>query len=135
MRSDSVPDMYRVGVERSFSAKHYLTVPDAGEEGSPHTHQYRVQLVFHGPELDQWGYLIDIDVVEELLDDLEARYDNAMLNDLAAFEDANPSVERFARVIGDQVSAALEDPTPTSVTVKLWEGENAWASCQRSLGT
>ena len=120
-------------VERSFVAQHFLTVPDPGPEGVPHSHQFTLELRFAGPELDEYGYLVDIDRVKAVLDDIEARYCDTLLNDLPAFEGLNPSVERFAAVIGDRVADALENPTPTRLTVRLWEDEEAWASHSRRL--
>jgi 6-pyruvoyltetrahydropterin/6-carboxytetrahydropterin synthase len=71
--------------------------------------------------------------VNDILDDLEDRYRDALLNELPEFEAENPSVERFARHFGDRVEAALEEPNPTALLVRLWEDEDAWASHRRSL--
>ena len=120
-------------VERSFVAQHFLTVPDPGPEGVPHSHQYKLELRFAGPELNEYGYLVDIDRVKEVLDEIEDRYCDELLNDLPAFEGQNPSVERFAALIGDRVADALENPTPTHLTVRVWEDDEAWASHSRAL--
>lgn len=120
-------------VERSFVAQHYLTVPDPGPEGVPHSHQFRLELRFAGPELGEYGYLVDIDRVKAVLDDVEGRYRDELLNDLPEFTGLNPSVERFARFIGDRVAEALENPTPEQLTVRIWEDEEAWASHSRRL--
>lgn len=125
---------YRLTVRRSFVARHYLTVPDPGPEGEVHGHEYTAEVEFSGPTLGDYGYLVDIDAVDAVLDDLEARYGDALLNDLPEFGDANPSVERFARLFGDRVADALDDPTPTRLVVRLWEDDLAWASHERSLG-
>ncbi len=125
--------MYELSVARDFVAQHYLTVPDPGPvEGEPHSHQYEVEVRFSGPELNEYGYLVDIDAVEAALDDLTERYRDELLNDLPAF-DGNPSVERFARVFADRVAERLDAPTPERLTVKMWEDDVAWASYERSL--
>ncbi len=125
--------MYELSVARDFVAQHYLTVPDPGPvEGQPHSHQYEVELRFAGPDLNEYGYLVDIDAVEAALDDLTARYRDELLNDLPAF-DGNPSVERFARIFADAVAGRLDAPTPESLTVRIWEDDVAWASYERSL--
>lgn len=121
-------------VERSFVAQHYLTVPDPGPEGVPHSHRFTLELHFAGPELDEYGYLVDIDRVKAVLDDVEARYRDELLNDLPEFEGLNPSVERFAQFVGDRVADALANPTPDQLTVRIWEDEEAWASHSRRLG-
>ncbi|MFW5939666.1 MAG: 6-pyruvoyl trahydropterin synthase family protein [Halolamina sp.] len=125
--------MYELSVSRDFVAQHYLTVPDPGPvEGEPHSHHYRVDVRFAGPELNEYGYLVDIDAVEAALDDLTERYRDELLNDLPAFA-GNPSVERFARVFADEVAERIEAPTPERLTVRMWEDEIAWASYDRSV--
>jgi len=126
-------DAYELTVERSFIAQHYLTVPDPGPEGVVHSHHFTVELRFSGPRLGEYGYLVDIDAVDSLLDDLEARYSDAVLNDMPEFEGLNPSIEHFARLFGDRVAEALSDPTPTGLTVRIWEDDVSWASHRRRL--
>jgi 6-pyruvoyltetrahydropterin/6-carboxytetrahydropterin synthase len=128
-----IDEPYRLTVRREFTAQHYLTVPDPGPEGEIHSHAFTAEVEFAGPELGEYGYLVDIDRVDAVLDDLEDRYGDALLNDLPEFGDRNPSVERFAERVGDRVAAALADPTPTRLTVRLWEDDLAWASHERRL--
>lgn len=133
MTSGNTDAHFRLGVERTFTARHELVVPDAGPEGSPHEHRYRVAVEFAGPDLGEWGYLVDIEAVEAMLADIESRYAGALLNELPEFEDRNPSVERFARIIADRVAAELPDPVPTELRIRVWEGPDAWASYRRPL--
>ncbi|MFD1686115.1 6-pyruvoyl trahydropterin synthase family protein [Halobellus litoreus] len=131
-RSDT-DDAYELTVTRSFIAQHYLTVPDPGPEGDVHSHHFTVELRFSGPSLGEYGYLVDIDAVDAILDDLEDRYRDELLNDLPEFEGRNPSIEHFARLFGDRVAEALADPTPTGLTVRIWEDDVSWASHSRRL--
>ena len=125
--------MYELSVSQTFVAQHYLTVPEPGPvEGAPHSHRYEVEVRFAGPELNEYGYLVDIDAVEATLADLTARYRDELLNDLPAFE-GNPSVERFARVFADELAAGIDAPAPERLTVRMWEDDIAWASYERSL--
>jgi 6-pyruvoyltetrahydropterin/6-carboxytetrahydropterin synthase len=125
---------HRLMVRRTFIAQHFLTVPDPGPEGEVHSHEFAVEVEFAAPELGEYGYVVDIDVVEATLDDLEDRYRDSLLNDLPEFGARNPSVERFAELFGDRLAAALEDPTPTRLVVRMWEDDLAWASHERVLG-
>ena len=124
---------YELAVTRELIARHFLTVPDPGPEGEVHSHRFTVEVRFAGPELDEHGYLVDIDAANAILDDLEARYRDALLNDLPEFEGLNPSIEHFARLFGDRVAAALSDPNPIDLAVRIWEDETAWASHRRRL--
>jgi 6-pyruvoyltetrahydropterin/6-carboxytetrahydropterin synthase len=124
---------YELRVERDFIAQHFLTVPDPGPEGEVHSHHFMVEIRFAGPTLNEYGYLVDIDTVTALLDQLEDRYCDTLLNDLAEFEGINPSIEHFARVFGDRIADDLTDPVPTRLTVRMWEDDAAWASHERLL--
>jgi 6-pyruvoyltetrahydropterin/6-carboxytetrahydropterin synthase len=124
---------YELACRREFVAQHILTVPEPGPEGEVHSHYYTVDVRFKGPSLGDYGYLVDIDDVNGVLDDLEDRYRDTLLNELPEFDGENPSVERFARYVGDRVEAGLDDPNPTELVVRLWEDDSAWASHRRSL--
>lgn len=125
--------MYEVSVSRTFVAQHFLTVPDPGPEGELHSHRYEADLRLRGESLNEYGYLVDIDAVNAALDELEARYRDALLNDLPEFEGQNPSVERFARLFGDRFVERVPTEVPTDLTVRVWEDEDAWASHERAL--
>ena len=125
--------MYSTTVLTEFVAQHYLTVPDPGPEGEPHSHHYEVKLQFRGPELNEYDYLVDIDDAETALASLSARYRDAMLNDLPEFEGDNPSVERFARVIFERVTDAVTDDTVTELRVTVWEDDEAAASYDAAI--
>jgi 6-pyruvoyltetrahydropterin/6-carboxytetrahydropterin synthase len=124
---------HELTVTRDFIAQHFLTVPDPGPEGEVHSHHFTIEARFAGPSLDEYGYLLDIDDVNSVLDDLEARYRDTLLNDLPEFNGKNPSVERFARLFGDRLETALEDTAATELAVCIWEDESAWASHRRML--
>jgi 6-pyruvoyltetrahydropterin/6-carboxytetrahydropterin synthase len=130
---ENVEYAYRVRVERDFVAQHFLTVPNPGPEGEINGHHFRVELRFAGDELDEHEYLVDIDRVEAALDAVEARYADALLNDLPEFAGHNPSVERFAEAVGDRVADAFENPNPERLAVRIWEDDQAWASHRREL--
>ena len=120
--------MYSTTVLTDFVAQHYLTVPNPGPEGEPHSHHYEVELRFRGPELNEFDYLVDIDDAEAALAELAERYRDTMLNELPEFEAANPSVERFARVVFERVTDAVTDDTVTELRVTVWEDDEAAAS-------
>lgn len=125
--------MYAVTVERSFVAQHFLTVPDPGPEGDLHSHTYTAKVQFSGEELNEYGYLVDIDDAAALLDSTVGRYRDATLNDLPEFGGRNPSLEHFARLFGDRLADGLDAPAVEELAVKLREDEQAWASHRRTL--
>lgn len=117
--------MYEVTVVREFVAWHWLTVPDPGPEGEHHSHQFRAELTLYGSELDEWGYLVDIDEVKGGLEGAVDRYEDATLNDLDEFAGLNPSAERLARFVVERFEAEAELPPETTLRLRLWEDETA----------
>ena len=125
--------MYTVTVERAFVAQHYLTVPDPGPEGDLHSHRYTANVRLSGSELNEWGYLVDIDAAEERLDATVERYRDATLNDRPEFEGLNPSLEHFARLFGERFWRGFDAPNVESLTAELREDDVAWASHERAV--
>ena len=125
--------MYAVAVQRDFIANHFLTGGDWGPENEAHAHHYIVEVRVNGPQLDQHGYLVDICEIESVLEELVNRYRDQMLNRLAEFDDLNPSLEHFARIISDSIFQKIQIPNMTSLTVKIWENDIAWAAYTKDL--
>lgn len=125
--------MYTVSVTRSFVAQHWLTVPDPGPEGRLHSHQFTVDVTFEGPELNEYGYLVDIDAVIEALEATVGEFRDETLNELPAFEGRNPSAEHFARIFGDSLLSRLQPETATQVEVELQEDDVASVTHERTL--
>jgi 6-pyruvoyltetrahydropterin/6-carboxytetrahydropterin synthase len=124
--------MYTLTVRRDFIAQHFLIGGDWGPENEPHSHHYRLELTLEGEELDQHGYLVDIVEVEEVLEKLVERYRDTRLNDLPVFEELNPSLERFCRVLAEEINGSITATNISSVTVLLWENEIASATFRLS---
>jgi 6-pyruvoyltetrahydropterin/6-carboxytetrahydropterin synthase len=123
---------YSVGVIRDFIASHFLVGGDWGAENHPHTHHYRLEAIFAGDELDRHGYLLDIAVVKQHLDALVARFRDQRLNEMPELEGRNPGLEPFARVLAEGLARTLVPALPpgtlASLTIKLWENEEAFAT-------
>ena len=125
--------MYSTTVLTDFVAQHYLTVPNPGPEGVPHSHHFEIEVTFRGPELNEYDYLVDIDDAEAALSGVADRYRDELLNDRPAFEGYNPSVERFARVVFERVADAVTDDTVTELAVTVWEDDTAAATYDASV--
>ncbi|MGB9958256.1 6-pyruvoyl trahydropterin synthase family protein [Haloferax prahovense] len=125
--------MYRVSVRRDLIAQHYLTVPNPGPEGELHSHTFTVEVELSGPELDEYGYLVDIDDVKAALDATLSRYRDETMNELVEFAGQNPSVERFAREVCEQFVEAASLDAPQHVSVRIWEDDVASATYETPL--
>jgi 6-pyruvoyltetrahydropterin/6-carboxytetrahydropterin synthase len=120
--------MYQLMVRRDFVAQHFLTVPNSGPENEWHSHHFELEVLLEGEELTEHGYLVDIVEVENILDALTNRYRDATLNDLPEFEGLNPSIEHFSRIVCTSIEDQLQTERLDTITVKIWEDEDAWAS-------
>jgi len=121
--------MYRLCFQRDFTARHRLVGGDWGPETSLHGHSYRVEWELRASQLDEHGYLVDLVNVEKSLASAIERYRDALLNDLPEFGELNPSLERFAKILWDRLSASL--PAGVDCSVRLWENPSAWAGYEK----
>ena len=121
-------ELFTLSVQRDFIAQHYLIGGDWGAENDLHSHNYRAELYLRGKELDKHGYLVDIVRVEELLEAEIKNCENTTLNDLPEFEEINPSLEHFSRILCLKLGEHFRDLGLDSVEVRLWENKEAWAS-------
>jgi 6-pyruvoyltetrahydropterin/6-carboxytetrahydropterin synthase len=120
--------MYTIAVQRDFIAQHYLIGGDWGAENELHSHHYRLELQLEGAVLDEHGYLVDIVDIERLLMAQVAHFRDRTLNDLPEFAGLNPSIEHFARIVGQVLSQGIDAPHISGLVVKLWENDIAWAA-------
>lgn len=125
--------MYTLSVQRDFVAQHYLIGGDWGAENEWHSHHYSVELRLSGPTLDQHNYMVDIVDVETAFEELVERFRDKTLNDLPEFRDTNPSIELFARIVCQAFADRISAPNITTIQVKIWENDIAWASYRLEL--
>lgn len=132
---------YRVEVRRRFSAE--IELP--GQSPPRRWHDYLLVAAFEGDELDENGFLLDIDEAHRLLDELTARWDGALLNERpefmgeAASRPVLPTLESSARIAAQQIARGLDTRRLAALTVTLHEAEQEpWpgpsASFRMSLG-
>jgi 6-pyruvoyltetrahydropterin/6-carboxytetrahydropterin synthase len=125
--------MYTLAVQRDFVAQHFLIGGDWGAENQWHSHHYRLEVQLQGATLDQHGYMVDIVDVEQNLEQIVASYRDKTLNDLPEFAEMNPSIEHFTRIICCQLAGRIKAGNLTTLTVRIWENEIAWASYRMEL--
>jgi 6-pyruvoyltetrahydropterin/6-carboxytetrahydropterin synthase len=118
--------MYTLAVKRSFIARHFLVGGDWGAENQLHSHHYQIEAQLEAQVLNPNGFLVDIVALEAHLDRLVAYYRDQTLNELPEFVEINPSIEHFARLLGQELLNRIKDPLH-ALTVKVWEDEIAWA--------
>ena len=125
--------MYTLAMQRTFIARHYLDGGDRGPENIPHAHDYRVEVCLTAPELDQYGYIIDLDVLEPIVDACVEFYRDQLLNDLAEFDQIHPSIEHLARLFHQRFLAQLGPHRCNRVAIRIWENDKAWAAYEETF--
>jgi 6-pyruvoyltetrahydropterin/6-carboxytetrahydropterin synthase len=100
--------MWEISVETRLDARHQIRgVP--GEGGRVHEHAWEVRVVVRAHELDRTGWVLDFAVVDAALAEVVAPYRGVFLNDVAPFDDVNPTRENLARVLAERLAARLDD--------------------------
>ncbi len=125
--------MYQIGLKQSFIALHQLIGGDWGAENVPHAHHFAVEVLLTGKSLNLHGYLFDIAALKDGINEVISRFKNELLNNFAEFEGLNPSIEHFARIFFVQLMAKVPFPEVETLTVRMWEDENAYASYSQAL--
>lgn len=116
--------MYHIRVESDFAAAHRI-VHYNGKCERLHGHNYRVRVWVSGAKLGDGGMLIDFSVVKNALKLLLAeKLDHRNLNEIEEFED-DPSAERIAKYIYEQMSKTL--PGVPLSAVDVFETETSMA--------
>jgi 6-pyruvoyltetrahydropterin/6-carboxytetrahydropterin synthase len=109
-------NMYHIRVEAEFAAAHRI-VHYNGKCERFHGHNYKVRVWVSGATLGDGGMLIDFAVVKNALKSLIAeKLDHRDLNEIQEFED-DPSAERIAKYIFEQLSKALPDIPLSAIDV------------------
>lgn len=120
--------MYSLMVNTKFIAQHFLIGKDFGSENLKHSHQYSLEIEIESPVLDQYNYLLDIVEVQNILHKLTEYFKNKTLNELAEFDNQNPSIEFFAKVIWEKFTTFVKLTNNCQITVRLREDDIAQAS-------
>ena len=110
---------YEILITTEFSAAHQLRLPDGTLEPL-HGHNWKVELYLEGDELDQMDVLADFTVVRPQLLAVCAELQDTHLNDHPAFQADNPSTERVAKLIHDQLAPKMAETVRIS-RVRVWE--------------
>ncbi|CAN5761201.1 hypothetical protein BH11PLA1_BH11PLA1_21970 [soil metagenome] len=98
--------MYRLEIQHVFSAAHAITI--AGVREPLHGHDWHVTLTLEGAELDADGLLVDFHVAAQSLRAVCGRFHNRSLNETAPFDRVNPTAERVAEHLADEMRKALD---------------------------
>jgi len=118
--------MFQLMVTGRFAAAHSLR-NFQGRCESLHGHNWRVEVVVKGSELNEAGLLMDFGELKRILNKVLDKLDHSHLNDIPPFNHLNPSSELIAKYLYDQILPEL--PLAVSlVNVSAWESEDSQAT-------
>jgi 6-pyruvoyltetrahydropterin/6-carboxytetrahydropterin synthase len=118
--------MFEVSVEQTFAAGHALRNYH-GKCENVHGHNYKVRVTVAGERLDETGLLVDFVEIKRLMSAAIDYLDHRFINDLAPFDEINPSAENIAKYFYDRVSGGIGANGVRVAEVKIWETDTSSA--------
>lgn len=123
--------MYELKIITEFSAAHNLR-DFRGKCEALHGHNWKVEVVVSGEELDGSGVVLDFAEVKAATSEVMSEIDHRYLNELPFFIEHNPSSENIARYIFERLQEKITDERVRVQRVTAWESQDA---CATYLGT
>lgn len=121
--------MYELKVIGRFAAAHSLR-HFKGRCEALHGHNWRVEVVVRGSQLDQAGLVMDFAVIKQFMNQVLDNLDHRHLNEVPPFDLINPSSELIAKYLYDHIGGQL--PAGVNIArVSAWESDD---SCATYLG-
>ena len=101
--------MYELKVKYRFSSAHYLREYN-GKCENLHGHNWKVELILRGEELDKIGILYDFTKLKKIFKGLlDNTMDHVLVNDVPYFQKHNPSAENLAKYLYTEYSKLLNN--------------------------
>lgn len=119
--------MYELKIVGDFAAAHNLR-NFRGKCESLHGHNWKVEVVLTGRDLDESGVVLDFAEIKAAAKEVLTELDHRYLNDLPFFATQNPSSENIARYLFRRLSERLNDQRVKVTRVSAWESEDACAT-------
>lgn len=117
--------MFRITVERGFTASHRLTLPDGSKEPL-HSHDWLVRATVSAATLDGMGLVMDFNRLSAIIDDAVAGFAGGRLEDTPVFAGRNASAERVAEYVFGCIKPRL-DARVRLESVQVMETPGCWA--------
>jgi 6-pyruvoyltetrahydropterin/6-carboxytetrahydropterin synthase len=93
-----------------------------------HGHNWKIEVYLAGDRLDGAGVLMDFGRVKARLREIIGRLDHQFLNELEMFAGRQPSSERIAAYVAEELRKEIDTPGVRVSKVSAWESEDACAT-------
>lgn len=117
--------MYEVGTAIEVHASHVMPGV-AGPEGQLHEHDYRLDVVVERAQLDEPGWVCDLDLLHAALAEAARRVDGQNLEVIRPAGLDAVTVEVFARWLHATLAAAVRNAGGEVLGVRVWESARAF---------
>jgi 6-pyruvoyltetrahydropterin/6-carboxytetrahydropterin synthase len=117
--------MFQVGTAIEFPAQHIMPGMD-GPEGQLHEHQYRLEVLVEREALDDKGMVCDLDVLDAVLERIDATLRGQNLEKIQPPEAAAVTVEVFAQWAHRTIAEQLRDSGADTLSVRVFENPDAF---------
>lgn len=118
--------MFELMVTGRFAAAHSLR-NFKGRCEALHGHNWRVEVVVRGSQLDQADLLMDFGELKALMNQALDQLDHRHLNEVPPFDRVNPSSEMIAKFLYENIGAGL--PAHVAMArVSAWESDDSRAT-------
>jgi 6-pyruvoyltetrahydropterin/6-carboxytetrahydropterin synthase len=122
--------VYEVAKELVFSAAHQIRM-HGGKCERLHGHNWRVRIHARASALDRIGMVIDFADLQRLAGEACARFDHQVVNEVAPFDQLNPTAENLAQHLYEAVDGQLREREGGRVRVsrvEVWENDGSVAT-------
>jgi len=120
--------MFKLKVQDYFSSAHYLRNYKGSCENL-HGHNWKVELLVEGSQLNNSDILIDFKILKSILKETLNELDHKLLNEIPYFKNINPSSERLAEYIFKKIKDKLSQYSNIKVKeVTVYETDKASAT-------
>ena len=117
--------MFEIEVSAAFEAAHFIRGYN-GKCARLHGHNWRVEAIVRGEDLDKLGMLVDFKILKAELNKILDSFDHRFLNEIDTFTEENPTAENLARKIYKQLATSEIFSGSTKLhAVKVHESPNS----------
>jgi 6-pyruvoyltetrahydropterin/6-carboxytetrahydropterin synthase len=121
-----MPGIYEIFVTTQFAAAHALT-GHGGDCARLHGHNWVIEVAVRCTKLDELGMALDFGALEGGVKEILQGLDHYHLNELPAFQGANPTAENLARFLYLELGRRLNSEMISVSRVKVSETKGVGA--------
>jgi len=119
--------MLMLSVKDTFAAAHRLESYH-GKCENLHGHNFSVEALFEGEQVNEEGMLVDFAVLKDYLKEVLAELDHTFINEIPFFRERASSSEYIAIYIHDRLKSLIQEKGVNVREVRVWESEKVYAA-------